>query len=75
MKIGMLWFDNSQKTELADKILQAAEHYEVKYGQKPNLVYVHPSMFGVGDHEVKGIELRSLKEIRPHHLWIGVKND
>jgi len=44
MKIGMLWFDNDPKADLLVKIGRASSHYEKKYGQKPNLVFVHPSM-------------------------------
>ena len=44
MNIGMLWFDNDKKTDLSDKIKRAASYYKEKYGQNPNLCFVHPSM-------------------------------
>jgi len=44
MKIGMLWFDNDKQTDLATKIQHAADYYQNKYGLRPNLCYVHPTM-------------------------------
>ncbi len=44
MNIGMLWFDNDPKIELAAKVKRAAQYYHTKYGKSPTLCYVHPSM-------------------------------
>ena len=45
MKTGLLWFDDDPRRQLEDKVLRAAAHYERKYGQVPNLCFVHPSVF------------------------------
>ena len=37
MDIGMLWYDNDPKADLASKITRAAEYYHKKYGQLPDL--------------------------------------
>jgi hypothetical protein len=47
MNIGMLWFDNDPKAELSVKIERAAAYYRNKYGTKPTLCFVHPSMLPV----------------------------
>ena len=44
MYTGMLWFDNDAKAELKLRVERAAEYYRRKYGQQPNLCFVHPSM-------------------------------
>ena len=44
MYTGMLWFDNDAKSELKLRVERAAEYYRRKYGQQPNLCFVHPSM-------------------------------
>jgi hypothetical protein len=44
MKTGMLWFDNDPKTDLMTKISEAAMYYQKKYGAKPDLCFIHPSM-------------------------------
>lgn len=74
MVIGMLWFDNDSKTDLATKIHQAADYYQIKYGKTPNLCFVHPSMLGSEPYKGNGIELRTTRLVQPNHFWIGVNN-
>jgi hypothetical protein len=71
MNIGMLWFDNDPKADLLVKIGRAADYYQGKYGQHPNLCFVHPNMV---KETVKpaGIELRTSRTVLPNHFWIGV---
>ena len=72
MEVGMLWFDNDSKSDLSSKVKKAAEYYRNKYGQAPNLCYVHPSM--IPDESVKAeqISIFSKHTIIPNHFWIGV---
>jgi len=69
--IGMLWFDNSE-SELAVKIERAAEYYREKYGKRPNLCFVHPSM-EPPDRRVDGIEVRGTRAVMPNHFLVGVE--
>lgn len=79
MNIGMLWFDNDPKAEMVAKIERAAAYYREKYGKKPNLCFVHPSMLHK-DHPVDtpwrissaGVEVRPSRSVLPNHFWIGV---
>lgn len=73
MKTGMLWFDNDPKTKLAEKIAGAARYYQQKYGARPNLCFVHPSMAEPGVESAGGVQVRATRQIRPNHLWIGVQ--
>ena len=79
MNIGMLWFDNDPKTELALKIERAADYYRHKYGNAPTLCFVHPSMIAQAagkapDAPLKSgeIEVRSSRSVLPNHFWLGV---
>jgi len=75
MNIGMLWFDNDPKTELSLKIERAASYYSQKYGKKPNVCFVHPSMIQpnpVNKAARSDIEVRTTKSVLPNHFWIGV---
>jgi hypothetical protein len=79
MNIGMLWFDNDTKTELPIRIERAALYYREKYGKKPNVCFVHPSMVKIEptDNQPKTIirgeiELRTSKSVLPNHFWIGI---
>ena len=78
MYIGMLWFDNDSKTELNAKVARAADYYQRKYGQTPNMCYVHPSMLtrnsSVLEAAVRAgsVEVRGLSTVLPNHFWIGI---
>lgn len=80
MKIGMLWFDNDPKADLAVKIGRAAAYYSKKYGQAPNLCFVHPSVEPPARNGKNGsqntgfanIEIRTHRSVRPNHFWIGI---
>jgi hypothetical protein len=71
MKTGMLWFDNDPKVDLQAKIARAADYYRKKYGIKPDLCFVHPSMVNEGLPPRNGIEVRTTPLVLPNHLWIG----
>jgi hypothetical protein len=74
MEIGMLWYDNDPKVDLNSKIEKAASYYCTKYGQAPNLCFVHPSMISNSPGRAREIEIRTTPSMLPNHLWIGVKN-
>ncbi|MFQ6100580.1 MAG: hypothetical protein ACE5OS_05020 [Anaerolineae bacterium] len=79
MKTGLLWFDDDPRRELKEKVLRAAVHYERKYGQKPNLCFVHPSTFnGNGKRrfvKAGGVEIRPGRSVLPDHFWLGVAEE
>lgn len=80
MNVGMLWFDNDSKSDLNTKVNRAADYYTGKYGNHPNLCFIHPSM-AMLDQEMDStdqrlqagdIEVRLTKSVLPHHIWIGM---
>ncbi len=73
MDIGLLWFDNDPKSDLASKVIKAAEYYRGKYGEEPNLCFVHPSMLPENKAKAGAVAIRSNNTVLPHHLWIGVQ--
>ncbi len=82
MKTGLLWFDDDPRKELEEKVLRAAAHYERKYGQAPDLCFVHPNAFngnGNGKRGKKGgvvkageVEIRPGRSVLQHHFWLGM---
>ena len=72
MNIGMLWFDNDPKADLAVKISRAATYYQNKYGSIPNLCFVHPSMVKGEASKTAGLEVRASRSVLPNHFWLGV---
>src|SRR3990172_1556350 len=74
MTIGMLWRDLDLTTSLSHKVQKAAAYYLKKYGRKPELCLVHPSMISSYKKDiVDGIIIRPWRPIQPGHLWIGVE--
>lgn len=59
MNVGMLWFDNDLKAELAAKVERAASYYLKKYGVAPTICFVHPSMLSNGNSAVSQASLAS----------------
>lgn len=87
MEIGMLWFDNDQKSSIPNKVERAALYYQKKYGVKPDICYVHPKMVG-GEKSSKNESLLTANQdqfkigkilvlinemVLPDHFWIGIK--
>jgi hypothetical protein len=73
MDVGLLWFDNDSGSALAARVDRAAEHYRRKYGRKPSLCYVHPTMLSNGDGKLMAgpVEVRTAMWVMPNHFFIG----
>ena len=75
MDIGMLWYDDDSKRQLADKVARAVEYYRAKYGVQPTECYVHPNMLADGQQMVaSGVRLRANRTVNKNHFWLGVGN-
>jgi hypothetical protein len=80
----MLWFDNDTQSDLAAKVERAAVYYQKKYGKRPNLCFVHPSMAPSELANIEAetnkepaikagsVEVRMTRSVLPNHLWIGI---
>lgn len=79
MSTGMLWFDRDPTSELFVKVEQAAIYYQTRYGQKPNLCFVHPSLLNNNNSvslpfmSSAGIEILPSQQVKPDQLWMGVR--
>jgi hypothetical protein len=73
MNIGMLWFDNDPQIDIRTKLNRAIAYYQKKYGQTPDLCYVHPSMLPDKNTNPSGVDLQPDQMILPNHFWIGLK--
>lgn len=70
MKVGLLWYDNSRR-ELATKVGNAAQGYRKRFGQEPNVCYVHPAVLPEGEQQVRDILVRPASHVLKHHFWVG----
>jgi hypothetical protein len=73
MNTGMLWFDNDPQIDIRTKLNRAVAYYQKKYGQTPDLCYVHPSMLIGKAIPAAGVDVQPDKMILPNHFWIGLK--
>lgn len=74
MHTGMLWWDGSS-IPLAQKIQKAVEYYMRKYGRKPDLCLVHPSMLEKEQStEIDGLTVRPYRPVLAGHIWIGIED-
>ncbi|HUF37385.1 MAG TPA: hypothetical protein VMN57_02580 [Anaerolineales bacterium] len=73
MNDGMLWFDNDSGQSLVTKVDRAAEYYRRKYGRRPSLCFVHPTMLPTGDGKTMAgqVEVRTAPWVMPNHFFIG----
>lgn len=72
MRVGMLWFDDSSQRDLTTKLDRAIKHYQAKYGARPTVCYVHPSMLLKRPAASSiGLEIRPSNMVLPNHFWLG----
>ena len=74
MHTGMLWFNNDKVMTLEQKIKQAVDYYQKKYGRVPDLCLVHPSMME-GQTLSNKLTVRPYRPVLPGHIWIGIEDE
>jgi len=75
MEEGLLFFDNSPKRDLAEKVAAAADRYRFKFGRRPNLCYVHTSALPLDSAELNGVRLVGAGNVTKNYFWIGVEQE
>lgn len=76
MDVGMLWYDDAKRVELEEKVGRAMAYYQDKYGQVPNVCYVHPSLLapdGAARLLASGVLVKPSKTVITDHFWMGVE--
>jgi hypothetical protein len=71
MQTGMLWFDNHSQRDLETKLRRAVAYYENKYGSRPTMCHVHPSMLVGQPPEIAGVVIEPSNLVLSHHFWLG----
>ncbi len=76
MNTGLLWFDDNPYRGLGEKVQRAVARYQQKYGQRPTVCFVHPSLLGAQADSlhptmrVGEVEVRPSRAILPDHIWV-----
>ena len=61
------WFDDTPKKSVTQKLAEAIERYEAKFGETPTLCLVNVT----NSAEYSGLEVRVADYVRPNHFWVG----
>lgn len=76
MNVGMLWFDGDVHRDVPARIARAAAYYRSKYGERPTVCFVNPSMVGKDPPlEIDGLLVRTSVSVLRDHLWLGVEEE
>lgn len=70
MNVGMLWLDDDKRTTFEEKIGQAADYYQEKFGRAPDTCLVNVGMLKAELH-VGSIQVFPVRNVLPNHFWIG----
>ncbi len=71
MEIGMLWMDTSPGRDLANRMEEAAKSFRAQYGVLPSLCIVGESGAAKGIDSIKGIAVKTSRQLLPGYFWIG----
>ena len=72
LKSGWLWFDDSPRITLQEKVERAARRYTERFGRAPTVCYVHPKTL-LGANPVAGsVQVIESCTIQPNHFWLGI---
>lgn len=72
MDIGELVLIEDSRLSVEQRVLWAAGRYQRKYGRKPTLCLLHPSLLNGKRKRVAGLKLEPRKSVLPNYLWVGI---
>jgi len=73
MQSGLLWHDSQRPIDLV--IPLAAARYAERFGNTPNVCFVHPTALPDGEREVGGVRIASSSRVLKFHYWLGQDDD
>lgn len=73
MKIGMLWFDKSNRS-VEERVGEAASYYEAKYQDKPDHCVMNSSESATDGGSMSGMTVEKSDRVNRWHFWIGKKD-
>jgi hypothetical protein len=75
MKIGMMYFDNSN-LPLSTKVRNAVNYYQNKYGAIPTMIMCNPKDYvECKANEISEFAISTSRSIRINHLWVGMSEE
>lgn len=71
MELGELFYIADTRLNLEERVLWAANRYQKKFGQRPTLVMLHPSLLKAGQRRMGHLRLEAKRSVLPNYLWVG----
>ncbi len=68
---GLLWFDDSPTRSMVDKVGNAVQRYQQKYGHAPDVCYVHPGLMPEHEVSIGPVKVLPAPTVLLHHFWLG----
>lgn len=75
MEIAELFLVENLRGDLENQVAWAADRFQKKYGQRPTVCAIHPSLLMGRRNDLRGIQLEGRKGLLPKYLWIGIPSD
>ena len=72
MEFGELFLIEDPHMNLEQRVLWAAERYQRKYGRRPTLCMLHPSLLKGEGRRLGRLRLEAKKSVLPNYLWVGM---
>jgi hypothetical protein len=76
MDFGLLWYDGDPTRPLEEKVKQAATRYADKFGQHPDVCFVHPAEAGTSGIDIPTGETELIRVLGApnclrNHFYVG----
>ena len=63
----LMWYDDTKKKALAEKVREGFQAYINRYGYKPSIIGVSPGLTGA----FEGVIFQEMSSIRENYVWFG----
>jgi hypothetical protein len=74
-KEGMIWGSFDMKIPIVNRIREAVDYFEKKYGVFPDLIFVNPETLGNGEVDLNGIKIVPDSTVLKNNFYIYCKKD
>jgi hypothetical protein len=75
MEFGEIYLIENLETGLEEKVRWAAKRFQRKYGHRPTLCALHPSLITGGRRRLNWIKVELRKSLLPNYVWLGIPAD
>ncbi len=71
MREGLMWYDDNPQLELEEKVKQAVQRYQQKFGTAPDTCYVNDAALDKDELKVEDVRVLRKSTVPLHNFWVG----